>query len=118
MTIEASAAAILKPLVDGRAFHGNFGSALVFPAIRFDIIDTTPVQDRCGSGDDAHATHRLEVQIAARTRAEARAIRLTVLPAMAAFPVAARLDLSGSLPQDEDTKTYREQLDFLIYGSP
>lgn len=121
MSIENALKTALGSLVGSRVAPVVFPAppaVPTWPAIRYTIVDTVPVQDRCGDGDDDTSVHRVQLDCVASTFAAARSLRLAVMAAMRSFPVTARLDLSGPSGYDDETKTYRESLDYLVYGLP
>src|SRR5678815_3100490 len=119
MTIEADIFTALKSLVGNRVSPNEFPqppAVPTWPAIRYTIIDTIPVVDICGDGDDSTATPRIQLDVVATTYTAVRALRLQVMAAMRTFTPPAILDSSGG-DYDPETKTYREQLDYLFHGS-
>lgn len=119
MSLENDLFTALKSLVGNRVSPVVFPQAPVvptWPAIRYNFIDSIPVVDVCGDGDDDTATPRVQFDIVASTFAQARSIRLQVMAAMKTFDPPAMLELSVS-SYDEETKTYREQLDYTFHGS-
>lgn len=121
MSIESALGDHLGDLVGNRiapVVSAQPGQTPTWPGIRYTIIDTVPVNDRCGDGDDTKSLTRVQLDAIAKTFDAARALRLQIMERMKTFPVAARLDFSGPSGYDEETRTYRESLDFLIHGSP
>jgi hypothetical protein len=119
MTLEASLFTALKSLVGNRMSPNTFPqppAVPTWPAIRYTIVDSVPVIDICGDGDDATAQTRVQLDVVAESYAAARALRLQVMSAMAAFTPPAILELSMSL-YDAETKTHREILDYMFHGS-
>jgi len=119
MTIEADVFTALKSLVGNRVAPVIFPQSPVvptWPAIRYNFVDTVPIVDICGDGDDETAEIRLQLDVVATTYIGARALRLQVMSAMAVFDPPAILQSSSS-EHDPETKTYREILDYLLNGS-
>lgn len=119
MSLENDLVTALKSLVGNRMSPNTFPQppALpTWPAIRYTFIDTVPVLDICGDGDDATATPRIQIDVVAETYTQARTIRLQVMAAMRTFVPPAILELSSG-EYDAETKTHREILDYTIHGS-
>lgn len=119
MTIEVDLFTALKTLVGNRVSPNEFPqppAVPTWPAIRYTIVDSIPVVDICGDGDDLTATPRVQLDVVATTYTAVRALRLQVMAAMRAFSPPAILDSSGG-DYDTETKTYRERLDYLFHGS-
>jgi hypothetical protein len=76
----------------------------------------TPSVTICGDGGDATADTRIQIDIVATTFSAVRALRLQVMTAMQAFIPIAVFENSFS-NWDAETKTYREQLDYVTYAS-
>lgn len=119
MSLETDLFATLKSLVGNRVAPVEFPqppARPTWPAIRYTIVSTTPIQDLCGDGDDDTSDHRVQLDVVAEGFEAARLLRLQVMDAMRSFPVPARLENSIST-KDATTKTYREILEYLIQGS-
>lgn len=126
MSIETSLVASLKSLV------GNRISPLIFrespavptwPAIRYTIVSDVPIEDICGDGEEGTAgdpdeTNELHIQldVVALTFQGARSLRRSVRAAMQSFDPPAILENSSST-YDEETKTYREIMEYRFDGS-
>lgn len=123
MTYEADLKTLLGPLVGGRCYPEVFpqpSAQPVWPAIRYTFIDSVPVQDICGDGDDTTDTPRIQLDVVSAYSlgySAHRALRLQVRTAMRGFPVPAFLELSNSGPFDAETQTYRSILDYSLHGS-
>jgi hypothetical protein len=118
MPIEDSLFSALKSLVGNRVAPVVFPqppARPTWPAIRY-TIDTTPVVDICGDGDDSTADVRVQLDVVATEHAAVRSLRLQVLAAMDAFTPPAILQFSTG-EYDPETKTYREILQYLVHGS-
>lgn len=119
MTIEASLFTALGPLVSNRVSPVTFpltGAVPVWPAIRYSIISVTPSVTICGDGGDETADTRIQIDIVATTFSAARTLRRQVMTAMQAFTPIAVFENSFS-SYDAETKTFREQVDFVTYAS-
>jgi len=119
MSVEADIFTALQSLVGKRVAPVIFPQAPVvptWPAIRYSFIDSVPIVDACGDGDDDTAEIRLQLDVVATTFSAARSLRLQVMAAMAVFDPPATLQSSTS-DFDAETKTYREILDYMLHGS-
>ena len=119
MTTEVDLFAALASLVGNRVAPIVFPqppAVPTWPAIRYQIIDSVPVVDQCGDGDDLTAQIRVQLDVVAQTYKAARALRLQVMAAMRLFSPPAILEDSRG-DYDSDTKTYREILDYTLHGS-
>ena len=118
MILENNLFTALKTLVGNRVAPEVFPqppAIPTWPAIRYSI-DTNPIVDICGDGDDSTAEARVQLDVVAKDYASARALRLQVMAQMAVFDPPAVLQISTG-EYDEETKTYREILQYLIHGS-
>lgn len=121
MSLENDLFSALKSLVGNRVAFVTFpqpsnGAPPTWPAIRCTVVDSVPVVDLCGDGDDDTAEIRVQIDCVATTFTAARSLRLQVMATMRSFSTPALLDLSRN-DYDADTKTYREVLDYIIHGS-
>jgi hypothetical protein len=120
MTIEVDLFAELRSLTSGRVYPNVFPQPLsgtyVWPAIRYSLVSSVPIEDLCGDGDDQTAEVRVQIDVVATTYSAMRALRLQVLGKMVSFPTPARLDLSMD-DYDDETKTHRAILQYMISGS-
>lgn len=107
-----------------RSLVGNRVAPIIFPqppavptwpAIRYSI-DSNPIADLCGDGDDTTADTRVQLDVVAKEFAQVRSLRLQVLSAMRTFAPPAVLQFSTG-DYDEETKTFREILGYNIHGS-
>jgi hypothetical protein len=119
MTLEADLFTALTSIVDGRVFPENFPQEdyrPIWPAIRYSLVSVTEPIALCGDTQDEAPDTRVQLDLVAPTFAEARALRLEILTAMAAFlpPAIKENDFSGF---DHTTKTYRVTLDYVVYKS-
>lgn len=119
MSLETALFTALKSLVGNRVSPVTFPqppAVPTWPAIRYTFISTVPIEDLCGDGDDETAEALVQLDLVASTFSAARALRLQVMAAMRTFdPPAILQNSSGEF--DADTKTYREQLDYLFHPS-
>lgn len=120
MTVEADLFTTLGPLVANRVYPESFiqpnGALPVWPAIRYDLVSTVPVITICGdSGDDAPDI-RVQIDGVAKTFMEMRTLRQQIMAAMRLFypPAVMQNDFAE---KDEETKTYRALLEYVIYKS-
>lgn len=119
MSLETALFTALKSLVGNRVSPVTFPqppAVPTWPAIRYTFISTVPIEDLCGDGDDETAEALVQLDLVAPTFSAARALRLQVMSAMRTFDPPARLQNSAG-EYDADTKTYREQLDYLFHPS-
>jgi hypothetical protein len=118
MILEERLFSALKSLVGNRVAPIIFPqppAVPTWPAIRYSI-DTTPVIDICGDGDDSTADTRVQLDVVAKEFAQARSLRLQVLSAMRTFAPPATLQFSTG-EFDAETRTFREILQYSIHGS-
>lgn len=118
MSLEDSLFTALKTLVGNRVAPIVFPqppAVPTWPAIRYSI-DTAPVIDLCGDGDDLTAATRVQLDVVAKEYDQARTLRLQVMSNMEAFIPPATLEFSSS-EFDEETRTFREILQYSIHGS-
>lgn len=119
MSLETDLFSALKSLVGNRVVGVMFPqppAIPTWPAIRYTFIDVVPVVDICGDGDDTTATPRVQLDVVHNTFKEARTLRLQVMAVMRTFTPPAILEISSS-QYDEETRTFREILDYTIHGS-
>jgi hypothetical protein len=119
VTIEASLFTALGSLVSNRVYPITFpltGAVPVWPAIRYSFISVTPSITICGDGGDETADTRIQIDIVATTFSAVRTLRSQVMTAMLTFSPPAVFENSFS-SYDEQTKTFREQVDFVTYAS-
>lgn len=119
MTLEADLFTALRSLVGNRVSPNVFPqppAAPSWPAIRYSFVSIVPIVDICGDGDDSTAIPTVQLDVVAQSYKDVRALRLSVMAAMAAFDPPAILGLSTGT-YDEETKTYREILQYEFYGS-
>jgi hypothetical protein len=120
MSLENDLFSALKSFVGNRMRPNAFPQPPViptWPAIRYTVIDSIPVVDVCGDGDDETATPRVQLDIVAITYEQARSVRLQVMNAMRSFDPPAILETSSSGGFDPVTNTHSERLDYTFHGS-
>jgi hypothetical protein len=119
MSVEADLYTALSGLVGNRCYPITFpqtGTVPVWPAIRYTLISVVPAIALCGdSGDDAADT-RVQLDIVASSYSAMRSLRLDVMAAMLTFAPPAILENSSD-QYDAETKTYRSQVDYIVYKS-
>ena len=120
MSVEADLFSTLGPLVGNRVYPESFiqpnGALPAWPAIRYDLVSEVPVISICNdSGDDALDT-RVQLDVVAKGWTEVRILRQQVMQAMRLFVPPATYEISFA-EKDEETKTYRVSLEYLIQKS-
>lgn len=123
MTIEADLDTALGALVDSRIYGGTFPqppgrAAPTWPGIRRTLIGI-PNPDLCGDGGDETADFRLQLDLVVSEASgyeSLRTLRGQVMTAMSTFSPPAIWD-GEQYFFDEETRTHRCVLDYLIYPS-
>ncbi len=120
MSVETDLFTTLRSLVSDRVYPQTFeqpsGTLPLWPAIRYTVTNTVPVEDLCGDGDDETADIYVQIDAVDETYSKMRSLRLEIMESMRSFPTPARL--SGSLDvYDVETKTHRAILSYTISGS-
>jgi hypothetical protein len=119
MSVETDLFAALGPLVGNRVYPISFpqtGAVPVWPAIRYTIVSTVPAIAMCGDSGDDGADFRIQLDVVDASYSAMRALRLDVLAEMATFVPPAIFENSTD-QDDAETKTYRSQIDYVIYKS-
>lgn len=119
MSLEQDLFAALRTLVGNRVAPVTFPqppAVPTWPAIRYTIVSNVPVVDICGDGDDETAEPRVQLDLVASEFKQVRALRLQVMAAMRLFVPPAILENTSS-QYDDETKTFREIMDYIFYGS-
>lgn len=121
MSVETELFTALRALVSDRVYPSEFpqpsGNAPpVWPAIRYSIVGSAPVEDLCGDGDDTTTDFRVQVDVVDSTYAGMRALRLQTMAALRSLPTPARLQM-GFDEFDAETRTHRAVLVYEIGGS-
>lgn len=115
--------ATCKDIFGGRFFPTTFmqkdGGLPQFPAGRFTIVGGVTYEDVCGTGpDDSTDDTRVQIDVAASTKAERKTLTAQVIAAMDGLtdPPCSRLGPPIE-DYDEPTRTYRAILEFMFYPS-
>jgi Protein of unknown function (DUF3168) len=119
MSVETDLFTALSDLVGDRCYPITFpqtGGVPVWPAIRYTIVSVVPAIALCGDSGDEAADTRVQLDVVASTYTAMRALRLDVLTAMLTFVPPAIFENSSD-QYDSETKTYRSQVDYIIYKS-
>lgn len=122
MSIETDIDTAIGSLVGSRIYANVFSQPQqrpVWPAIRRSIASVVPDVDLCGDGGDETADLRiqLDIVVAEASGYEAlRTLRGQVMTAMSTFTPPAVWD-SERNEFDEETRTHRCSLDYMIYPS-
>ena len=119
MSVETDLFTALSGLVDDRCYPIVFpqtGGVPVWPAIRYTIVSVVPAIALCGDSGDEAADTRVQLDVVASSYTAMRALRLDVLAAMQTFVPVAIFENSSD-QYDSETKTYRSQVDYIIYKS-
>jgi len=110
----------LRDLVDDRVYPVTFlranGVPPVWPSIRYTFVSRVPAFGLCGDSGDDGADTRLQIDCVALTDAGAHDLRDSVMAAMRGFAIPAIYQDTFET-YDPETKTYRAQLEFVIYKS-
>lgn len=120
--IEQDVVDAIKSRVSNRAYVNVFAQAEaepVYPAARVFLVSGTPDVDLCGDGGEETADFRIQIDIAVNEGAgysALKTIQTLVMADMAAFDPPAVCDSFRS-EFDEETRTHRCSLDYLIYPS-
>jgi hypothetical protein len=120
MTIQTDLFATLGALVGSRAYPDRFPQAAdggTWPAIRYSTVGGAIWPDISGAGTEETDDVRFQVDVVASTAAARDALVRQVRAAMATFTPPAVLDGPARTEFDEETKTFRGSLDFIVYGS-
>jgi hypothetical protein len=120
MSLESQLFDALKSIVSNRVYPVTFlranGVPPVWPSIRYSFVSIVPAFGLCGDSGDDGADTRLQIDCVALTYAEARSVRDNVMAAMVNFLIPAIYQDTFE-SYDQETKTYRTQLDYVIYKS-
>jgi len=120
MSLEETLFSALRGLVSDRVYPSVFeqpdGSLPAWPAIRYTVISSVPVEDLCGDGDDDTADVNVQLDVVAATYNVMLTVRLDVMGAMRTLYPPARLSNSMNV-FDVETKTHRAVLEYQISGS-
>lgn len=122
MSIEQDVADAIAARVSNRSYVNVFSQAEaepVFPAARVFLVTGTPDVDLCGDGGEETADFRIQIDIAVNEGdgySALKSIQTLVMVDMASFTPPAVCD-SFRAEYDEETRTHRCSLDYLIYPS-
>jgi hypothetical protein len=119
MSVETDLYTALSSLVSNRVYPITFpqtGAVPVWPAIRYTLISVVPAIALCGDSGDEAADTRVQLDIVDSSYSAMRALRLDVLEEMATFVPPAIFENSSD-QYDAETKTYRCQIDYVVYKS-
>jgi hypothetical protein len=119
MSVETDLFTALSDLVDDRCYPITFpqtGGVPVWPAIRYTLVSVVPAIALCGDSGDEAADTRVQLDVVASSYSAMRALRLDVQAAMRTFVPPAIFENSSD-QYDSETKTYRSQVDYIIYKS-
>ena len=119
MTIEADLFTALRSLVNDRCYPLAFPLTPprpAWPAIRYSFVSTVPEIGICGDTGDEASSFRVQLDCVDVTFKEARALRDSVMAAMATFDPPAVLENSAS-QFDAETKTCLESLEYVLHAS-
>jgi hypothetical protein len=118
VSLESDIFDALKGLVSNRCYPVIFPQAKlpVWPAIRYTIVAVTPTVTICGDGGDETADTAIQIDCVALTFTECRELRADVMAAMMSFYPPAIMGSSFS-SYDSETKTFREQIDYVTSAS-
>lgn len=122
MSIETDIDTALGALVDSRIYPNVFAQPQrrpEWPAIRRTIVSVVPPVDLCGDGGDDTDDLRIQLDIVvseASGYTALKTLRGQVATAMAAFDPPAIRD-GERYEFDEETRTHRCSMDYMIYPS-
>lgn len=120
MSLESDLFDALKTLVSNRVYPLTFwqpsGALPTWPAIRYTLSGAEPGATVCGDSGEATADVRVQLDLVATTYTALRTLRTAVLAAMVPFATPALWDGEDE-EYDEETKTFRARLDYVIYPS-
>jgi len=122
MSIEEDVRDAVKPHVANRAYISVFpqpSGAPVWPAARISVVSLVPNVDLCGDGGVETAEYRIQIDLVvteASGYSALTALRNGVLESMKSFVPPAILDAVRP-DYDEETRTHRSSIDYLIYPS-
>lgn len=122
MSVEADVVEAIKSRVNDRAYRNRFQQdpeRPIWPAARVTVVAAVPDVDICGDGGVATADLHLQIDLAvieAAGTAALDALKGQVMSDMAAFTPPAIWD--GEREEfDEETRTHRCSLDYIVYPS-
>lgn len=122
MSLESSVVDTIKSRVSDRAYVNLFAEPAqepTWPAARVSVISAVPDVDICGDGGEETADTRVIIDIVVEEAAgysALKSLQTLVMADMAAFTPPAIWD-GARFEFDEETRTHRCSLDYLIYQS-
>lgn len=122
MSIEEDVRDVVKPHVANRAYISVFpqpAGVPVWPAARISVVSLVPNVDLCGDGGVETAEYRIQIDLVvteASGYSALKTLEASVLTTMQTFAPPAILD-SVRAEYDEETRTHRSSIDYLIYPS-
>lgn len=120
MALEQQLFTALRSLVSNRVYPTIFqqpdGTLPAWPALRYTITASVPIEDLCGDGDDQTADVSVQIDVVDKTYAAVSTLRLSVMAAMRGLPTPARMSFS-SREYDSETLTHRAILIYDVTGS-
>lgn len=115
MTLEADIFTALRGIVDDRVYPIVLPQNPVVPitpAIRYQFVSFAPDLDVCGSGADATAETRTQVDVFSTSYTTARSLRQQVITAMTGMDIPTALE-GGFDDYESELKLYRCSMDFI-----
>jgi hypothetical protein len=118
MSLQSDLFAKLAPLVGNRCYPLTFPESVspIWPAIRYTVVDVTPIEDLEGDGTDDESDARVQIDAVTTSYVACMTLRANVMAAMKSFVPPARLDQTTE-EYDVETKTHRAMLQYVVYGS-
>lgn len=120
MMLEGILFTTLGPLVNNRCYPLTFiqpdGQLPIWPAIRYTLLNGSDANDLCGSATVDTDDASVQIDLVARTHGAVVTLRDQVIAAMMTFALPATRQSNGQ-EFDEQTKTYRVTLEYLISPS-
>lgn len=122
MSVEQDVIDAIKARVDNRAYINAFAQPTerpTWPAARVTVASVTPDVDICGDGGEETAESRIQIDIVVSEAAGytvLTALKDQVMSDMVGFDPPAVWD-AKRISFDEETRTHRCSLDYLIYPS-
>lgn len=122
MSVETDIVAAISSRVSGRAYVNVFAQPPerpAWPAARVTVVSAVPDVDLCGDGGEDTADIRAQIDLVvaeAAGYAALKALQLLVMSDMAALNPPAISD-GWRIEFDEETRTHRCSLDYIVYPS-
>jgi hypothetical protein len=114
---------ILGPLVNNRVFPNTFPQTdtgqlnVKWPAIRYQFVSDGVTPDLCGTPNDELDDARVQLDIVAAGYGTMKELKRNVIAAMAGLSPPALRQSGGFETFDEETKTHRAVMDYVVYPS-